>query len=722
MAILAELEAGGQGTSSRILCDHIAPLIVRDPDGRDRLQAVVDRWWRASVGHPETFGRIHPLRLFLNRMFRSRVQRWVFIFQLFMTGIAGVGIAVGLLGEAWTRVNVADGVVAGQGGDAPRVALDQAPSVATLLSGETPVPVLTAAAAMGVLSLGWAATILLRRSGLRRGRRADRSRLTELYLDSAGARLEARRLDRVADRFRTPGLGPSRIDVPASVMASARAAGVFTVVERIGRSLPDYTILIDRRSGLDHAARWAEAVSDALARAGLGVRRYFFEGAPDRVRDDRGGRPAALRTLRISEEERLILFGDGVDLASALGPRWFEGLDPWERRVFIDSSQAGVGGAIGIRSEAGPDEGASAPATLGGLAEAARQLASDVAPGNLRGGGAKRCPLPPFLFSDRAGLTTDTPPSPEDLDRLDRELASWLGPATYRWLCACAVYPTIHPDLTASLGRLLQDHLGRPVSLSTGAGRLNGLPWLRVGDMPDWLRVRLIGRLGAGDSTIIRACIRRMLDGLRRGPGTAGPAGVRFGRPDQDGVHSDRPFIEFMARRVQHPDRPSLAATRALGALLAPLGLGRDDRRWRAAIFGLGAAGAIGAGAGFVWARDIAGAPGLLFAAILGSAAIGLLAFTAAMISALYAGTLELEESLKAFIDEIAAAIARLRKRSGGRRGWASQVIWVIEAAFGHAADRADRDTRVRIFLVHIMFAVVFILIALAATMAALVD
>jgi hypothetical protein len=720
IAILTELEAGRKAVSSRILCDYIAPLIVRDPNGRDRLQKVVDQWWRVSVDRTEIFGRVHYLRSLLNRLLRSRLSRAITAIQLVLTMIATLILTLPAGQKAWERISSLPAVDGGAPtGDVGAGAVDHAPSVADVLAREPQIPLVMAAAAVALLVAFWLAFVALQRAGIRRGRSQDRTRRTELHLDATHERADARRLDGLIEPFRRPVCVHQRLDIVGSVVASARAAGFFTLVEMAARTLPSYILLIDRRSNLDHAAHTAEDFGDALGRAGLEVRQFFFEAAPDRVRDARGGRTVPLSKVSAVRGERLILFGDGVDLSSALGPRWFDMLSRWERSAFLDLGLDAP--AVAGRAKAMERSGVARNAfDVLGFEQTGRHL-NDAPDRAATGSGEDALRHYPLLFGDRDRLTTETTIDPDELQALDRELAHWLGPNVYRWLCACAIYPIITPQLTASLGTALHDHLDRPVSHSANAGRLKGLPWMRLGDMPDWLRIHLIGQLGKADAKMIRTLLRGII--FKRAGDSSGSAATRmlFGSISRDGSTADQPFVEFMARRIERSDRPSLAATRALKTLLSPVWLDRSAPRfWLATLGVMTLFGLVGAAGGRMWAIQIAAAPRSAFVILLVAAAVGLFAYGAGLLGALYAGTIELNRSLQRLVEELATINGQSQNRSRLPR-WLANATWAVDAAFRRARldARPEEDTRVRIFLLLCVFSTVFAGIAIAAVRAA---
>src|SRR5205814_352803 len=79
----------------------------------------------------------------------------------------------------------------------------------------------------------------------------------------------------------------------------------------------------------------------------------------------------------------------------------------------------------------------------------------------------------------------------ESVERIREEV----GPDVFLWLCACAIYPELHWDLTLHLASLPC----MPEGLVTEANllRLIRLPWFRVGSVPEEIRSQFIEHLSS---------------------------------------------------------------------------------------------------------------------------------------------------------------------------------------------------------------------------------
>ena len=105
-----------------------------------------------------------------------------------------------------------------------------------------------------------------------------------------------------------------------------------------------------------------------------------------------------------------------------------------------------------------------------------------------------------------------TPPEPDAIELLIRELR-WYLKDDYEWLATCAVYPELRWDLTKELGRVLAVADERPFDRDDGLTRLARLPWFRHGNLPDWLRLRLLTDLLPERQALVRDAINQLILG-----------------------------------------------------------------------------------------------------------------------------------------------------------------------------------------------------------------
>jgi hypothetical protein len=118
--------------------------------------------------------------------------------------------------------------------------------------------------------------------------------------------------------------------VDATLSATLDRAGLFSPVFAFRRIAPEYLVLIDRRSGNDHVARYAESFVTALRQMRIFVDLYHYNGdfrrlfagvgAPSITFDEVTGR---------HPEHRLVIIGAGERFFDPVSGR----LLPWAARV-----------------------------------------------------------------------------------------------------------------------------------------------------------------------------------------------------------------------------------------------------------------------------------------------------------------------------------------------------------------------------------------------------
>jgi WD40 repeat protein len=283
-----------------------------------------------------------------------------------------------------------------------------------------------------------------------------------------------------------------RLDVARTIAATIEARGYPNFRYRPDSRVPEYLILIDRASWRDHHAALFDALARAMEREGLFVQRYFYDGDPRICTDDATLRSVSLTDLQKKyPAHRLLIFGDGERLIDPVSGRlasWATLLLEWPDRALLTTEPR-----RGLREKTLADYFVLLPATLEGLGEL-----------------AERFDLPTATeFDSWDQYAEPLPPDPEAPVKIEA-LRGYLGEETFQWLCACAVYPELHWDLTLYLGSL--PCMGAGLISEQNLLRLIRLPLFRAGSMPDELRLRLIGELEPQRERAVRLAIIELLE------------------------------------------------------------------------------------------------------------------------------------------------------------------------------------------------------------------
>ncbi len=283
-----------------------------------------------------------------------------------------------------------------------------------------------------------------------------------------------------------------RLDVARTIASTIEARGYPNFRYRADSRAPEYLILIDRASWRDHQSQLFDALARAMEREGLFTQRYYYDGDPRVCTDDSANRAVHLTDLQKKySSHRLLIFGDGerlIDPVSGRMASWAAILLEWPDRALLTPEAR-----RGLREKTLADYFILLPATLEGLGEL-----------------AERFDLPTVAEFDSWGLNGEqSPPDPEGPVKIEA-LRSYLGEEAFQWLCACAVYPELHWDLTLHLGSA--PRMGAGLICEKNLLRLVRLPWFRSGSMPDELRLRLIGELETERERAVRSAIIELLE------------------------------------------------------------------------------------------------------------------------------------------------------------------------------------------------------------------
>ncbi len=283
-----------------------------------------------------------------------------------------------------------------------------------------------------------------------------------------------------------------RLDLAATVQFSIRAGGRIHLRYRRQTLPPDFLLLIDRHDAQDHRARLFEALYQVFLRAEAPVSRYFYDGDPRLCFDEAyPGGIALSELLHRHAGAQLLLMGEGQGLLSTQSGRvapWTSLLQAWPRRVLL----------------------LTRPMQAWGRREKELQTLLPLMPASPAGLGAA---IDLFNSEDPTTLNPDLLKAIPDALQKPFEFELELLPDLQRhfstpyidWIAACALWPTLHWDLTLYLGKVLEDMgtgdngqnsdgsgQARPLLDFAGIRELTRLPWFVEGRMPEAARATLI--------------------------------------------------------------------------------------------------------------------------------------------------------------------------------------------------------------------------------------
>jgi hypothetical protein len=287
-----------------------------------------------------------------------------------------------------------------------------------------------------------------------------------------------------------------RLDVEATVAATINSLGFPSFRYKSASKPPEYLALIDRASFRDHQAQLFGELTKALETEGVFIARYFYDDDPRVCRDESGEESLHLNELQNRYgNHRLLIFGDGAKLVDSLSGKlemWTALLMNWQDRAILTPEPPA---RWNLRERALAQSFVLLPATLDGVGSLVDYFEAAVIPD-----------MRVWTRTNGAGG------APIDFDRPInvKMLRDYLGKDVFEWLCACAIYPELHWDLTLYLGAL--PSMGNNLVREKNLLRLAQLPWFRTGSMPDNLRWLLINELPPEKARAIRTSLIQLLE------------------------------------------------------------------------------------------------------------------------------------------------------------------------------------------------------------------
>ena len=300
-------------------------------------------------------------------------------------------------------------------------------------------------------------------------------------------------------------IGAADLDIAATIDSSIRHQGLVTPVYRLRRATPSYLFLIERTYPGDVQARFGDELADRLSESLVSIEKFYFSGDLSSVEPVDFNKPFVPIQDLVSRypDHRVFIFADGSSLFSPVTGEpypWLSLIRHWRHCTLLTPEMTNgyhetVLAGYNLRI---------LPLTLKGLGG----LPEEVDPDALITFDARTQPMPTLILDQPNRWIETSPVDEERIGRLFSQLRSYLGDHGWLWLRACAVFPLISWEITITLG---VRRIGRVGDFHALLLALVRLPWFRHGQMPDWLRWRLIDSLTSKEEEEIRQIIFDML-------------------------------------------------------------------------------------------------------------------------------------------------------------------------------------------------------------------
>jgi len=303
----------------------------------------------------------------------------------------------------------------------------------------------------------------------------------------------------------------NQLDIHKTIDATLRRGGLSTPVYGFRQVMPEYLALIDRTSYRDHQAKFVEELVNRLIQNGVFMTVYYFDDDPQVCFPADGiSSPQKLREVAIRYSEyRLILLADVerlFDPATGELKPWVDQTSTWSKRAILTPKSLETWGFQEFTLMQQFIVLTATPEGIQTLGQVFSQGTATFQPAE-----GNPVLLPETLRVRPQRWIERDPPSVEQVDAVLKALQKFLGSDGFYWLCACAVFPEMHWNITLYLGRMLKSTSRHSLLETCPVIHLARLPWFRYGYMPDWLRDRLINTITPIQEKAIRTALQDLL-------------------------------------------------------------------------------------------------------------------------------------------------------------------------------------------------------------------
>lgn len=267
------------------------------------------------------------------------------------------------------------------------------------------------------------------------------------------------------------------IDIKNTVKKTAQNAGQISLIYRQLTKAGEYLLLIDRSNIDDHRSRLFDTIFQYFQKEEVEMERFFYDGDPRLCFNEEHPKGINIGELQQKYgDARLIIIGSAHRMLHPFTgklSKWTSIFTAWNKRAILSPRPV----SDWKRKERHLSSTFQLmPASIKGLETALDQFEA-------------KDPLP---WEDAVARVTDAMVEPIRFEgNILDTLECHYSPKMIQWIAACAIYPSLHWDLTLYLGQQLSTEETNLLSLSNLMS-LNRLPWFVEGKIPDQVRLPLL--------------------------------------------------------------------------------------------------------------------------------------------------------------------------------------------------------------------------------------
>ena len=281
-----------------------------------------------------------------------------------------------------------------------------------------------------------------------------------------------------------------RLNIPETVNATIKSGGQIKFQYTQQTRPPEYLMLIDRRSASNHRAALFNMLFEAFRNNGVLVERFYFDSDIRLVFNEITPHGVKLKDLKYRfQNARLLILSDGYNLLNARNgklAKWTSILSAWKDKAIMTPN---VPSNWGRKERQLAQQFVILPSTVFGFKNVIEEFENAEPADFDKWKKVRTANLEKIEFKG------------DLIETLDYYYAKGEDKRLVKWIAACAIYPTMHWDLTLSIGKLLAEKTDELDLMSLDNLLLiNRLPWFIEGKIPQQVRQELVEYLEQNDA------------------------------------------------------------------------------------------------------------------------------------------------------------------------------------------------------------------------------
>ena len=293
------------------------------------------------------------------------------------------------------------------------------------------------------------------------------------------------------------------LDIPKTVKKTVEQGGVIDFQYAYKTRPPEYLLLIDRQNSKNHRALFYNFIYESFKGDEVFIERFFYEGDIRLCWNETFPNGIKLQDLQQSHRDaRLIIIGNGFQF---LNPRtgklakWTRIFDAWRDKAVLSPRPTKEWGGRERQLER---KFILLPASVQSLTLMVDKMEA-VDPDEIKTKLTDKIIEPIEFQGDLIETLHHYFSHKKEGGILDDRMVQWIA--------ACAIYPSLHWDLTMFLGKELSDDDFNLLTLDQVL-QLTRLPWFVDGKIPEQARLELLEYLPEATELKLRESLQQLFD------------------------------------------------------------------------------------------------------------------------------------------------------------------------------------------------------------------